>query len=155
MRRPVRVPEQAGPAHDLTPGTPDLSAFPRAAWLKAARRALTAAPNDAFGYGDPRGRPELRAALAEYLARVRGVAADPERIVVCAGVAHGLKLVTEVLAARGGHGGRQGAAPWPWRRTGCGFTGSGWRRKGWGRFRCPSTRTGPIRRGWTASGRCC
>ncbi|RWZ72154.1 aminotransferase class I/II-fold pyridoxal phosphate-dependent enzyme, partial [Streptomyces albidoflavus] len=96
-RRPVRVPDRAGPAHDLTPGTPDLSAFPRAAWLKAARRALTAAPNDAFGYGDPRGRPELRAALAEYLARVRGVAADPERIVVCAGVAHGLKLVTEVL----------------------------------------------------------
>ncbi|MBL0779708.1 PLP-dependent aminotransferase family protein [Streptomyces albidoflavus] len=107
-QRPVRVPERAGPAHDLTPGTPDLSAFPRAAWLKAARRALTAAPNDAFGYGDPRGRPELRAALAEYLARVRGVAADPERIVVCAGVAHGLKLVTEVLAARAGHGGRQG-----------------------------------------------
>ncbi|WP_436737151.1 PLP-dependent aminotransferase family protein [Streptomyces sp. BBFR102] len=100
--RPPRVPERAGPAYDLTPGTPDLSAFPRAAWLKAARRALTNAPNDAFGYGDPRGRPELRAVLAEYLARVRGVVADPERIVVCAGAAHGLKLVAEVLAARSG-----------------------------------------------------
>lgn len=49
----------------------------------------------------------MRAALAEYLARVRGVAADPEGIVVCAGVAHGLKLVTEVLAARAGRAGRQ------------------------------------------------
>lgn len=27
-KRPVRVPDRAGPAHDLTPGTPDLSAFP-------------------------------------------------------------------------------------------------------------------------------
>ncbi|MFD4988182.1 PLP-dependent aminotransferase family protein [Streptomyces sp. NPDC058374] len=109
-KRSPRVPERAGPAHDLTPGTPDLSAFPRAAWVKAARRALTDAPNEAFGYGDPRGRPELRAALAEYLARVRGVVADPERIVVCAGVAHGLKLVTEALAARSGRSGRTAVA---------------------------------------------
>ncbi|MFD6834574.1 MocR-like pyridoxine biosynthesis transcription factor PdxR [Streptomyces diastaticus] len=105
-KRPVRVPGRAGPAHDLTAGTPDLSAFPRTAWLKAARRALTAAPNDAFGYGDPRGRPELRAAVADYLARVRGVVADPDRIVVCAGVAHGLGLLTEVLSRRSGRSGR-------------------------------------------------
>src|SRR2546425_530526 len=59
--------------YDLTPGSPDVSAFPRAAWLAAARRALTAAPNVAFGYGDPRGRIEAREALAGYLARVRGV----------------------------------------------------------------------------------
>ncbi|WP_233289303.1 GntR family transcriptional regulator, partial [Kitasatospora sp. MBT63] len=31
------------PGHDLKPGTPDLAAFPRAAWLAATRRALTAA----------------------------------------------------------------------------------------------------------------
>lgn len=108
--RPPRVPERAGPAYDLTPGTPDLSAFPRAAWLKAARRALAHAPHDAFGYGDPRGRPELRAAVAEYLARVRGVGADPERIVVCAGAAQGLKLLTQVLVARAGGGGRTAVA---------------------------------------------
>ncbi|MFE6227229.1 PLP-dependent aminotransferase family protein [Streptomyces sp. NPDC057854] len=89
------------PAYDLRSGTPDLAAFPRAAWLKAYRRALTAAPNAAFGYGDPRGRPELRAALAEYLARARGVHARPERIVVCAGFAHGLMLLGQVLRARG------------------------------------------------------
>lgn len=33
----------------------------------AARRALTAAPHDAFGYGDARGRMELRTALADYV----------------------------------------------------------------------------------------
>ncbi|MGC3002472.1 PLP-dependent aminotransferase family protein, partial [Streptomyces sp. G35A] len=60
-----------------------------------------AAPHDALGYGDPRGRPELRTALAGYLARVRGVRADPERLVVCSGFAHGLQLLGEVLHARG------------------------------------------------------
>ncbi|MDL2077679.1 PLP-dependent aminotransferase family protein [Streptomyces sp. GXMU-J15] len=89
------------PAHDLTAGTPDLAAFPRAEWLKAARRALNAAPYDVLGYGEPRGRVELRTALAGYLSRARGVLADPERIVICAGFAHGLRLLGTVLRARG------------------------------------------------------
>ena len=84
-------------AHNLLPGTPDLSHFPRAAWLRASRRALNAAPNDAFGYGDPRGRVELRRALAEYLGRARGVLTDPERIVVVSGAVQGLALLGQVL----------------------------------------------------------
>ena len=66
-------------------GTPDVGAFPRAVWLRALRRVLATAPDRALGHGDPRGRPELRSALAAYLGRTRGVLADPERIVVCAG----------------------------------------------------------------------
>ncbi|MFD9358849.1 PLP-dependent aminotransferase family protein [Streptomyces sp. NPDC060031] len=98
---PVRRPARPGHAYSLLPGTPDLSGFPRAAWLSAARRALTDAPNEAFGYGsDPRGRVELREALAGYLARARGVYADPERIVLCAGFVHGLMLLARVLKAR-------------------------------------------------------
>ncbi|MFE0048210.1 MocR-like pyridoxine biosynthesis transcription factor PdxR [Streptomyces albireticuli] len=89
------------PAYDLRPGTADVSAFPRAAWLSAARRALAAAPNDAFGHVDERGRAELRTALADYLARARGVRADPERIVVCAGFTQGLSLLSRVLRRRG------------------------------------------------------
>ncbi|MFF3121707.1 PLP-dependent aminotransferase family protein [Streptomyces sp. NPDC057908] len=94
--RPVR----SRPAHNLLAGSPDLSTFPRADWLKAARRALTTAPNDAFGYGDPRGRIELRTVLADYLARARGVYADPERIVICAGFVQALKLMGTVLRER-------------------------------------------------------
>ncbi|MFJ3665461.1 PLP-dependent aminotransferase family protein [Streptomyces sp. NPDC090106] len=94
-----RAPQR--PAHDFRPGSPDLAAFPRAQWLKAARRALLAAPHQALGYGDPRGHIELRAALAAYLARARGVHADPDRIVICAGFAHGLRLLGTVLRARG------------------------------------------------------
>lgn len=57
------------------------------------RRALQQAPNDAFGPGDPAGRVELRRALTEYLARARGVRTEPERIVVCSGFAHALRLL--------------------------------------------------------------
>jgi DNA-binding transcriptional MocR family regulator len=41
--------------YDLRAGSPDLSAFARAGWLSAARRALSAAPSQALGYGDPPG----------------------------------------------------------------------------------------------------
>lgn len=109
-RRPAPGPARAvttarhrpgAPAHNLLPGRPDLASFPRAEWLRAARKALLAAPHDAFGYGDPRGRIELRTALAEYLARARGVYARPERIVVCSGFVHGLMLIGRVLRDRG------------------------------------------------------
>ncbi|MFJ9628748.1 PLP-dependent aminotransferase family protein [Streptomyces sp. NPDC091280] len=89
------------PAYDLVPGTPDLAAFPRTEWLKAARRAFTAAPHQALGYGEPRGRAELRTALAGYLARARGVRADPEHILISAGISHGLRLIGAALRARG------------------------------------------------------
>jgi GntR family transcriptional regulator/MocR family aminotransferase len=85
----------------LKPGLPDLSEFPRAAWLAAARKAVTAAPRRAFGYGDPRGQPELRAALAAYLARARGVRATADQIVICSGFTQGLSLLARVLAGSG------------------------------------------------------
>jgi GntR family transcriptional regulator/MocR family aminotransferase len=85
----------------LSPGAGDFAEFPRVEWLAAARRALAAAPPSAFGYGDPIGRMELRTALAGYLSRVRGVRAEPERIVICAGFHQGLMLVAQALKARG------------------------------------------------------
>ena len=99
------APAQAGASrirYDLRAGVPDLSAFPRSAWLAAARRALSAAPlHDVLGYADARGLPQLREALADYLSRARGVAVTPERVVVCAGFTQGLELLCEVLRARG------------------------------------------------------
>jgi len=92
-RAPTRPTKPAPPTYDLRQGQPDAASFPRTAWLAAARRALNSAPNEAFGPGDPQGRIELRRALAGYLGRARGVRADPERIVVCSGFAHGLRLL--------------------------------------------------------------
>jgi len=88
------------PAHGLLPGAPNLAEFPRTKWLSSARRAITAAPHDAFSYSDPLGRPELRTALAEYLARARGVDADPARVVICAGFYQGLTLLAQALKSR-------------------------------------------------------
>src|SRR6516164_3355589 len=94
-------PRSSAPRYDLRPGLPDLSEFPRAAWLGAARRAVSAAPSSAFGYGDPRGRRELRAQLAAYLARVRGVRATPDQIVICSGFTQALSLLGRVFARSG------------------------------------------------------
>jgi GntR family transcriptional regulator/MocR family aminotransferase len=80
---------------------PDLRSFPRRDWAAALRRALDSAPDAAFGYGDPRGTPELRLALAGYLGRVRGTLADPDQIVICAGFAQARNLLIRVLAERG------------------------------------------------------
>ncbi|MFB7394054.1 MULTISPECIES: PLP-dependent aminotransferase family protein [unclassified Streptomyces] len=86
---------------DFRPGTPDLSLFPRAAWSAAQRAVLARLPHPALGYPDPRGLPELREALADMLTRRRGVVADPERLVVCSGVAQASSLLGFVLRARG------------------------------------------------------
>ena len=88
-------------AYDFTPGLPDLVAFPRNRWLRSLRRAWREAALDAVGYGDPRGVPELRAALADYLGRVRGAAADPEHLLVCTGFRQGLSLTCRWLRANG------------------------------------------------------
>src|ERR1700754_3764652 len=89
------------PTHNLMPGCPDVAAFPRSAWLASARRALTAAPNEALLSGDPRGRPELREALAEYLGRARGVRTSPDTIVICAGTRNAVELLARLFAGRG------------------------------------------------------
>jgi GntR family transcriptional regulator/MocR family aminotransferase len=62
---------------------------------------LSQAPFAALDYDDPRGRPELRAALAEYLARARGVRAAPEHILICSGFAQASWLLCHALRARG------------------------------------------------------
>ena len=112
---PTRVSEAASPGPGATPaaaaerpprydfrtGRPDVSLFPRGAWLASLRRALRDAPDARLDYGDPRGAPELRGALARYLGRVRGVACDPERVVVTSGMAQGMAIFARALTAGG------------------------------------------------------
>lgn len=95
------APRSPGARADFRPGTPDLSLFPRAAWAAAQRAVLAEVPHHALGYPDPRGLPRLRTALAELLARRRGVVADPERLIVVSGVAQATTLLGYVLYARG------------------------------------------------------
>jgi GntR family transcriptional regulator/MocR family aminotransferase len=95
------LPPAPGVDLDLSPGVPDLSAFPRAAWLRAERSVLAAATNADLGYGDPRGSPRLRAELAGWLARTRGVQAGADDLIVVNGVAQALALLSQTLRSRG------------------------------------------------------
>jgi GntR family transcriptional regulator/MocR family aminotransferase len=65
--------------------------------------ALTDLPDGDLGYGDPRGHPRLRQALAAYLGRTRAVVAPVDQIVVTSGFAQGIRLVAEALARHGMH----------------------------------------------------
>ncbi|MGW6617651.1 MocR-like pyridoxine biosynthesis transcription factor PdxR [Streptomyces erythrochromogenes] len=88
---------------DLSPGVPDLTAFPRTAWIQAERRVLAALTPADFGYGNPQGAPALREAVVGWLARNRGIRADPDEVVIVAGVAQALGLLAQVLRERGVH----------------------------------------------------
>ncbi|MFG3346421.1 PLP-dependent aminotransferase family protein [Streptomyces sp. NPDC048018] len=95
------APRPLGTRVDFRPGTPDLSLFPRPAWGAAQRAVLAEMEHRQLGYPDPRGLPGLRSAVAALLARRRGVVADPERLVVCSGVAQAATLLGFALRARG------------------------------------------------------
>ncbi|HEY1487085.1 MAG TPA: PLP-dependent aminotransferase family protein, partial [Micromonosporaceae bacterium] len=86
---------------DLSPGVPDLAAFPRAAWLRAERAVLDRLSASDFGYGDPSGTPALRRAVANWLARNRGIRVDPADVIIVAGVAQALGLICQVLSSKG------------------------------------------------------
>ncbi|MFE4516550.1 PLP-dependent aminotransferase family protein [Kitasatospora sp. NPDC056783] len=93
---------RATPARiDLTPGVPDLAAFPRAAWLRAERAVLDGLAAHDLGYGDVRGTPALRRAVAHWLARNRGIRADPEEVLIVAGTAQALALLGRALRRAG------------------------------------------------------
>ena len=89
------------PEHDFRPGEPDRSTFPRANWQRSLRRVLTDAPDDAFGYPDPRGVEQLRAELSMYLARTRTVHSSAPAVQIFGGFGSALGFIGEALLRRG------------------------------------------------------
>jgi GntR family transcriptional regulator/MocR family aminotransferase len=63
--------------------------------------ALRELPDVAFSYGSRRGLRRLRTALSDYLGRARAVMADPERMFISAGSAHGMSVLWDTLRSRG------------------------------------------------------
>ncbi|QKV96432.1 PLP-dependent aminotransferase family protein [Streptomyces sp. NA02950] len=86
---------------DLSPGLPDLAAFPRAAWLRAERTVLNTLEPSAFGYSDPSGTPAVRRSIARWLALNRGIRVDPDEVIIVAGVSQALALIARVLRQDG------------------------------------------------------
>ncbi|WP_427896566.1 PLP-dependent aminotransferase family protein [Kribbella sp. GL6] len=71
--------------------------------MRAERAVLGGLGAAEFGYGDPAGTPVLRRAVAGWLARYRGIAADPEDVIVVAGVAQAIAIVAQLLGRHGVH----------------------------------------------------
>ena len=91
------APPPVRPFEPGNPGVPALGAFPRTEWLRALETAMRSLPDAELGYGDPRGHPRLRRALAAYLGRTRAVVAPLDRIVVTGGFAQAARVIAEAL----------------------------------------------------------
>jgi GntR family transcriptional regulator/MocR family aminotransferase len=103
IRTPKTTAAEIGgpPRIDFKYSKPDVSQFPRAAWMRSFRKVMNEAPSRSFAYLDGRGTPELREAMADYLNRVRGTSARPQNMLICNGFAQGSRLLLQVLAAAG------------------------------------------------------
>jgi GntR family transcriptional regulator/MocR family aminotransferase len=81
-------------------GLPAFDAFPRKLWTRlVAQQARAGTSADALNYPAAAGHPQLREAIAAYLAISRGVACGPEQIFVTAGYQGALSIVARVLVA--------------------------------------------------------
>jgi GntR family transcriptional regulator/MocR family aminotransferase len=114
MRRQVSPPDQF--RYDLRPGLADFHAFPRARWKAALVRALRELPDRRLGYANHRGIAELRNALADYLARMRGVVVEPDHVVVCCAASQALTVLWHVLRDRGARRVAIEDPGWRWQR---------------------------------------
>jgi GntR family transcriptional regulator/MocR family aminotransferase len=86
-----------GLQYDFRYGEPSVDEFPREIWRRLLAARARRSARDAFGYADPAGCAPLRAALAEYLKRARGVVAEPDQIVITSGSQQGFDLAARVL----------------------------------------------------------
>lgn len=86
--------------YDLTAGRVDPRLFPLQAWRRCMREALQDR-SDLVAYGDPAGSPGLRAAVASWVSRSRGVLTGPDRVVVTQGATQAIDLLTRTLLRPG------------------------------------------------------
>jgi GntR family transcriptional regulator/MocR family aminotransferase len=98
-RRTSHPPDADEKLLTLRPGIPYIAPSPDPGWRRAWREVSTQSPPR--GYDDAAGLPALRAALADHVARVRGIACDPENVLVTNGTVHGLRLLLAVTRAPG------------------------------------------------------
>ncbi|MBB5157231.1 MocR-like pyridoxine biosynthesis transcription factor PdxR [Saccharopolyspora phatthalungensis] len=86
---------------NLVPGSADVRSFPRREWMSCMNTVIRRMSDRDMDYPPPAGVPSARAALANYLGRVRLVRTNPEQVMMTAGFAQGLTLVCRLLLRRG------------------------------------------------------
>lgn len=85
----------------LASGMPDLRLVPTDLVARAYRRAMRLHGAEVLGYGDPRGHPGLREALADMLAARRGLACGADDVLVTRGSQQALDLAARALLGPG------------------------------------------------------
>ncbi|WP_162875519.1 PLP-dependent aminotransferase family protein [Sphingomonas crusticola] len=86
----------------LTPGVPSFDLFPRKAWSQLVRRHAQSLSPASMAYPDAQGSPQLREAVAAYLAVARGIRCTPDEIIITGGFQGTLGLVAHELGIGGG-----------------------------------------------------
>lgn len=85
----------------LTGGVPDPRLFPHELLARAYRRALRRHGERLLDYGDARGELPLRAAIADMLTRLRGLAAGEDDVMITRGSQHAIWLAAHALLSPG------------------------------------------------------
>lgn len=82
-------------------GTADTSDFPWKTWQRLQARAARELGHMAMDFADPRGLPTLRAAIARYLAQLRGIRCEPGQVIVFNSAQQALQALAVLLLERG------------------------------------------------------
>jgi GntR family transcriptional regulator/MocR family aminotransferase len=110
-KRPGRRPELARQAQSLLapanrpvttsgllrPGEQDCTDFPFKLWTRLLWESWRQPPHTLLFGKDAGGYPPLRAAIADYLAAVRGVNATTDQVVIVSGIRQALRLAARLL----------------------------------------------------------
>lgn len=97
---PALIPEPLR-GYDLSRSAPDPREFPTAEFARAVRRQLQRSGRAILGYGDARGHPRLRAAIATMLSMRRGLAVTSDEVVVVRGSQMALELIARTVLKPG------------------------------------------------------
>jgi GntR family transcriptional regulator/MocR family aminotransferase len=93
--------ERPPPPYDFRVGIPDAGLFPFDTWRRLVAAELRGGAHSPGTYAHPAGLPQLREAITRYLAIARGVAAEPDDVVITHGTQQALDLIARVLLEPG------------------------------------------------------
>lgn len=98
-RRPA--PRVAAPAFDFELESIDPDLFPGAIWRRLMTRHMASTRFNLTQPGDPKGSLALRQTLCCFLGASRGMAVEPDQIVVVAGIQQAMSVVARMLVRPG------------------------------------------------------
>lgn len=84
-------------AYDFHPARLDPESFPTELWRKCFIEGLRRDSRQLVQYGDLQGDWGLRSSIQSYLERSRGVICDPDQVIICTGLQHGLEIIAQLL----------------------------------------------------------